>query len=158
MGALIGHLEELLGRGCSELELIRAVEDELTGGDLLDDELADECAAIRLGDHYERQLKESLDRAATRTAADREALRLTLLYAHRGGLYLPGETEAQERSRDQGWRAREAVRFACFAVIVPSLVRRLEQGAMPAGDYPSAIAELATRISRIAIHVSRARH
>jgi hypothetical protein len=156
MGALIKHLEEMIGRGCSELELVRAVEDELTGGDLLDDELADERRVIRQGDDRERALKHLVSRARVRTAADREALRLTLLYAHRGGLYLPGETRAQE-SRDVDWRAREALRFACFAVIVPSLVRRLERGAMPAGDYPSAVAELATRVARIPIHVARVR-
>jgi hypothetical protein len=156
MGALIRHLEDMLLRGCSEFELVRAVEDELSGGDLLDDEIQDERAAFWQGEDRERTLKTFLARARVRTAADREALRLTLLYAHRGGLYLPGEARTQE-SRDPGWRAREALRFACFAVIVPSLVRRLEQGAMPAGDYPSAVAELAMRLSRAPIHVPRVR-
>ena len=151
MAALVDHLEEMLGGGSTELELMRAVEDELGGGDLLDDELCDEARTVQLAEEREERLKALLARARVRTTADREALRLTLLYAHRGGLYLPGESHLQERLDQRGWRAREALRFACFAVIVPSLMRRLEDGAMPAGDYPSAVAELATRLARVAI-------
>ncbi|MGH2608443.1 MAG: hypothetical protein ACRDHF_05080 [Tepidiformaceae bacterium] len=157
MGALVDHLEEMLGRGSTERELVQAVEDELSGGDLLDDEIADEDRAVREAAEREHELQRHIARASGRRAADRETLRLTPLYAHRGGLYLPGEAADVEPHHDPGWRAREAVRFSCFAVIARLLVHRLESGAMPATDYASAVSELATRLSRIPVHVSRRR-
>ena len=156
MGALVNYLEEMLGRGCTERELIEALEDELSGGDLLDDELADDRRASRQAVEREHDLQRQIARVSAKRAADREMLRLTLLYAHRGGLYLPGEgTDAD--AAEPGWRARESVRFSCFAVIARLLVRRFESGAIPPTDYPSAVAELAGRLARRPIRVQPAR-
>jgi hypothetical protein len=157
MGALVDHLEEMLGRGCTERELVQTVDDELRGGDLLDDELADASRAIHQAEEREHDLQRRIARVRVQTAAERETLRLTLLYAHRGGLYLPGENGDAGASDDPGWRARESVRFACFAVIARLLIRRFQSGAIPPTDYPSAVSELAGRLSRIPIHVRRRR-
>lgn len=158
MGALVNHLREMVSRGCSERELVQAVEDELRGGDLLDDELSDYDDALREASAREHELQDQIARVSGRRAADREVLRLTLLYAHRGGLYLPGDTDdGAALARGAHWRAQEAVRFACFAVIARSLVRRLESGGLPSTDYPSAVTELATRLARISVHNTRRR-
>jgi hypothetical protein len=156
MGALVNYLEEMLGRGCTELELVQAVEDEFSGGDLLDDELADHEWAVFQAIEREHELQRQIVHVSAQSAADRETLRLTLLYAHRGGLYLPDEAGGAD-VEEPGWRARESLRFACFAVIARLLVRRFESGAIPATDYPSAVSELAARLARAPIHVPRGR-
>ncbi len=155
MGALIDYLDELAGRGSTERELVQAVAEELSGGDLLDDELADSRRAVRQAEEREHELQQHIARVGTRRSADRETLRLTLLYAHRGGLYLPGERAGSDVASDPGWRARESVRFACFAVIARLLVRRFESGDIPPTDYPSAVTELATRLSKMPVHMPR---
>lgn len=136
MGALLSHLESLVAEERSEDELVRAVEDELTGGDLLDEELAQPG----------RVIAEAEARARTLDAA-------MLAAVQRGALYAPEELAELAVSRGEpGWRVRESLRFSCFAVLVVPLVERANGEGKAPEDVSSAVTELAQRLGGIKIH------
>jgi hypothetical protein len=144
LGALITHLETMLGRGYTDLELVRAIEDELSGGDFLDAELA-------AGDVMARA------RASESALGSGRLGREAMGAAHRGGLFLPSELPvlAASRPADPAWAAREALRFLCFAFMAAELVRRVKKHAMHPDDLESAVLELAARLSRVRIYEGR---
>ena len=144
MGALVQYLETVVLHGASDLELIRAVEDELAGGDLFEAEMSDGAAAIieareREADVYQRK-------------RGREALK----GASRGGIYLPHEIPevAAGRAHDPLWPVRESIRFLCFTVALRELDARADSRAMGSGDYLSAVTELALRVSRARVRAT----
>lgn len=136
MGALLSYLESLVAEQRAEDELVRAVEDELTGSDLLDEELAQPGRVIAEAEARQRTLDA-----------------VTLASAQRGGLYAPVELAELAASRaEPGWRARECLRFSCFAVLVVPLVERARGEGKALEDVSSAVTELAQRVGRIKIH------
>lgn len=142
MAVLIEYLESIVARGGSSLELIRALEDELTGGDLLESEMGLGRSAFLQAAEREREIR--------RNERGVEALDA----ASRGGLYLPHEIPqlAAGRFADASWVVRESIRFLCFEVALRELDGRLESRSLAPGDYASAVAELATRVSRVRVH------
>ena len=142
MAVLIEHLESIVTRGGSSLDLIRALEDELTGGDLLEIEMGLGRAAFVDAAEREREIRRNKRGAEALDAASR------------GGLYLPHELPqlAAGRYADPSWVVRESIRFLCFEVALRELDGRIESRSLAPGDYASAVAELATRVSRVRIH------
>ena len=142
LAVLIEHLESIIARGGSSLDLIRALEDELTGGDLLDIEMKQGRAAFTNAAAREREIRRNRRGAEALDAASR------------GGLYLPHEIPqlAAGRYSDPSWIVRESIRFLCFEVALRELNGRLASRSLAAGDYVSAVVELATRVSRVRVH------
>ena len=145
MGALVQHLESIIAREGSAIELIRALEDELSGGDLLESELRAGRAAFSEATARERDVNQG------KYGAD------ALAGASRGGLYLPHEIPdlAASHAADPTWVVRESVRFLCFEVALRELNSRADRRSLGPEDYASAATELATRVSRVRMHPGR---
>ena len=166
MADLIDHLKKLASSGNDSQEVLKIAEELLSGGIMLETELADPDGTIesvkKETERMHREVQSGMRRfpgsaagGFHRSDLDPRAMATlaTLAYARKGGIYELQELIDLLKKGDipHEWFIREAVRLRTLFIILPMLILEMETSGLHPADFAEKVTAVAKRIGSVHI-------